>query len=367
LGPAQILAWILTGLLVGMMALNLAELSSRFPEEGGIYIFGKRNLGEFVGFLVGWAYWIGLSLAIGALALATADSILLIFGAEVSIELLMLVGIFVILVLLVINILGVKLTRVAQTVLTVSKVLVLVALILYGLFFVNLENITADFAPYGYANLGIGIMIALWAYLGAEEITPPAEEAKHPEKTIPLAIVITITTAMVIYVLVSVVSIGILGYKALASYEIRGVEMAAREIWGEAGGIIFSLFMVFSFSAVINGVLLANSRILYAFSRDEIVPKKLAEIHSKYSTPWISIVAQGVVGILAILLFRVFTDIVIIVDFVMLFPYLMLSLGLLLYRTKVKDEENGPIFYIKSPITLCDNCWNNNFRSLSNI
>ncbi len=53
LGPAQVLAWILTGLLVGMMALNLAELSSRFPEEGGIYIFGKQTLGGFVGFLVG--------------------------------------------------------------------------------------------------------------------------------------------------------------------------------------------------------------------------------------------------------------------------------------------------------------------------
>ena len=219
-------------------------------------------------------------------------------------------------------------------------------------FFVNPANLSVTSG--NVSKLTVATLIAIWAYLGFEETTMPAEEMKKPERDIPLAIIITITFATVLYITVSLVTLGILGEEKLASFGKRGVEMAARVIWGSIGGNIFSLFMVFSIIGVMNGVLLANSRLLFAFARDGLIAPKLAEIHKKYRTPWVSILVQAIIASLVIIFFTTVAEVLSMIDFVLLVPYLFVSASLLVQSFKGKSKEQSAPFKLpaEKPIAI---------------
>ena len=338
LGASQVIAWITSGVLCILVALCFAKLSSILPKCGGPYVYCSTAFGRLVGFVIAWAYWIGLTMAIGALAMFVADSLGIILGFSDP-YLMTITALVVIAVLTVFNIVGVKVSGIVQDILTVFKVGIWIVFVLFGILAFNPSKVGNVSVPETGA-LVTAVLIAIWAYLGFEEITMPAEEMKKPERDIPLAIVITILFATGLYVAVSVIAAGIIGTSALASYGSRGVEMAARALWGEVGGTIFSLFMVFSIAAVMNGVLLSNSRLLYAFSRDGLLHPKLTEVHEKYRTPWISILVQSVIAVIVVLSFTTIAEVLSMIDFVLLVPYVFVSLALLVLS--IKEKTSAP-------------------------
>ena len=327
LGGAQVLAWALSGVLCALVALCFARLSSLMSRCGGPYTYCSAAFGRLVGFMVAWAYWIGLTMAIGALAVFAADSIGIIAGVSDA-SWLTGVALLVLAALTASNVTGVKVSGIVQDALTAMKVGVWVAFVLCGLPYLRLDVVSSGPAV-DLKVLGMATLIAIWAYLGFEETTVPTEEMRSPKKDVPRAVIATILLATVLYISVSVVASSVLGVEKLASYGKRGVEMAARAIWGEVGGATFSTFMVLSIVAVMNGILLANSRLLFAFSRDGLLSSGLVRVHERFRTPWIAIVVQAAIASLIIVFFTTIAEVLSMIDFVLLVPHVFVSLALL--------------------------------------
>jgi len=327
LGNAQVIAWILGGVLCTLVALCFAKLSSVITRCGGPYVYCSAAFGRLIGFIVAWAYWIGLTMAIGALALFAADSLGIVLNISEPSSLTFL-ALVILVVLTTFNIIGVKVSGIIQDILTILKVGIWVAFVICGIPVLRPSGIgsvsVADFRGIISATL-----IAIWAYLGFEEVTVPTEEMKKPKKDAPIAVIITILFATALYISVSLVASGILGVNKLASYGKRGVEMAARALWGELGGTLFSIFMICSITAVMNGILLANSRLLFAFSRDGLLTYTLVKVHKKFRTPWIAIIVQALIAATVIIFFTTIAEVLSMIDFVLLVPHIFVSLSLL--------------------------------------
>lgn len=277
-------------------------------------------------------------MAIGALTIFAADSLGIILRYH-EMKKLAIVALIIIAFLTGANIIGVKTSGIVQDVLTFLKVAIWIVFTLCGIFFIKSINLTI--VTGNSSKLATAVLIAIWAYLGFEEITMPAEEIKNL-RDIPLAIIITISFATILYIAVSIVTLGILGPSKLATLGKRRVETAARVMWGTIGGDIFSLFMVFSIVAVMNGVLLANSRLLFAFARDGLISVKLAKVHSKFRTPWIAILTQALIASLVVIFFTTIAEVLSMIDFVLLVPYLFVSAALLVQSIRRKSTEKAP-------------------------
>jgi len=327
LGNAQVIAWTLGGVLCILVALCFARLSSLISKCGGPYIYCSTAFGRLIGFMVAWAYWIGLTMAVGALALFAADSLGIVLNISESSSLTF-IALAILLALTILNIVGVKVSGVVQDLLTFLKVGIWVAFVICGIPSLKFSGINAS-SSLDFKSVITATLIAIWAYLGFEETTVPTEEMKKPERDVPIAVITTILFATALYISVSVVASSILGVEELASHGKRGVEMAARALWGELGGTLFSIFMIFSITAVMNGILLANSRLLFAFSRDGLLTPSLVKVHKRFRTPWVAIIVQALVAATVVVFFTTIAEVLSMIDFVLLVPHVFVSLALL--------------------------------------
>jgi len=327
LGNAQVIAWILGGVLCIFVALCFAKLSSFITRCGGPYMYCSAAFGRLIGFVVAWAYWIGLTMAIGALALFTADSLGIILNISKTSSLTY-IALVILIALTTFNIIGVKVSGIIQDLLTILKVGIWIAFVICGIPMLRFGE-TNSVSTIDFKSVISATLIAIWAYLGFEEITVPTEEMKRPKRDVPIAVIVTILFATTLYISVSLVASSILGVEKLASHGSRGVEMAARALWGEVGSTLFSLFMIFSITAVMNGILLANSRLLFAFSRDGLLTSSLVKVHKKFRTPWVAIIAQALIAATVIVFFTTIAEVLSMIDFVLLVPHVFVSLALL--------------------------------------
>ncbi len=136
LGASQVIAWITSGVLCILVALCFAKLSSILPKCGGPYVYCSTAFGRLVGFVIAWTYWIGLTMAIGALAMFVADSLGIILGFSDP-YLMTITALVVIAVLTVFNIVGVKVSGIVQDILTVFKVGIWIVFVLFGILAFN--------------------------------------------------------------------------------------------------------------------------------------------------------------------------------------------------------------------------------------
>jgi len=354
MGPFGVLAWILAGAIVALVYLCFAELGSGRPESGSLYYFVKDSLGEVAGFTISWSYWLAQSLALGALSLASAESILLAFSIPEDKVKLLVLALIVLFCIMVVNIIGVRVAGKVQDVLTILKIgllLFFVVSVLASTF--KLENFapgkyfttfnassTSELLSSALKNIGLASLIVIWAYIGIEEVVIPGEEIKDPERNIPRAIVLSLILVISLYVIVAITTIGALG-SDIAKYGTKCVEIAVRRALGTLAGSFFSLFLVFSFIAVMNSSTLINSRIIYGYAKDGVFPRIFANIHPKFRTPYIAIICQTLIGALALIIIGSFIDITIICNLLMLIPYLSIGPTLLANRMKCSSDVKG--------------------------
>lgn len=192
LGPAAILVWVAAGVCATVIALVFAYCSYYVPRVGGPFAFVSEAFDEFYGFLTGWSIWVAEILSLPVFAIAFVQYlgffITLNFYEQILVE-----GPFLF-VLTYINIRGVKAAGRVNDALTIIKLAPLLLLIIigFGFFAFHPGTLTANylpFAPLGFGNFGVALVLIFWAYVGFEMGTLPASEVKDPRKTIPKAII----------------------------------------------------------------------------------------------------------------------------------------------------------------------------------
>ncbi len=341
-GGISIVGWLVSAVGATLLALVFSRLSRLVRKSGGPYVYTREAFGDFAGFLVAWGYWISIWTTNAAIAVAFVSYMTLFWPALGANAVLAVgLGLATIWGLTWVNVLGVVTAGVVQLVTTVLKVLPLLAIALFGLFFVDLSNFQ-PFNPSGqsaFSAVTATVALTVWAFLGLESGTTPAEHVHEPEKTIPRATIIGTLGTAVIYILGTVSVMGTIAPADLAGSNAPYAE-AARAMWGSWAGYAVGAGAVVSCFGALNGWLLLQGQIPLAAARDGLFPKVFDRI-SKYDTPAHGLVfSSALASVLLIMnysksLVEQFTFIILLATLHTLVPYVFCSLAELMIRRKL--------------------------------
>ena len=333
-GPASILSLLFTGIGAMLLALVFANLGRAYPKTGGPYYFARRAFGDFVGFQTAWAYWIAAWVGNAAIAVAFAGY-LGVFWGDVNTRnwLAAAVAIGAIWLFTLVNILGARETGVAQVLTTVLKFVPLAVIGLIGLFYIEGGNYT-PFTPAAGGfdwHINAAATLALWAFIGLESATVPAEEVKDPEKTIPRATILGTLATTFLYLVALIAIVGVLSQAALAGSSAPFAD-AANAIWGGTflglswGKWIAVVAMAATLGAL-NGWIMLTARVSLAAADDGLFPKWFARVHGERQTPVVGLLISSLL-VTGLVLYNWnasfgdrFTDIVLLATWMTLIAY----------------------------------------------
>jgi basic amino acid/polyamine antiporter, APA family len=300
-GPASILSLAFTGVGAMLLALVFANLGRAHPRTGGPYYFARRAFGDFVGFQTAWAYWIAAWVGNAAIAVAFAGY-LGVFSHDVRTTnwLQAVVAVAAIWLFTLVNILGARETGFAQVVTTVLKFVPLAVIGIVGLFYIEGGNFTPFTTAQGGFDwhINAAATLALWAFIGLESATVPAEEVKEPEKTIPRATILGTLATTLLYLVALVAIVGVMSQAALVGSSAPFAD-AANTIWGGtflglSWGKWIALVAMAATLGALNGWIMLTARVSLAAADDGLFPKWLGKVHGKRATPVLGLLASSV-------------------------------------------------------------------------
>lgn len=308
-GPALMLAFILNGIATIFTAMVYAELGSSFPDAGGGYLWVKEALPQPAGFLSGWMSWYAhfvacslYAVGFGSFFVEFLDSLGFAFWGLETAVVSKFVAVLVVLVFTAINFRGASETGLAGNIVTVIKVLVLVAFIGFGLAatFRNpdwWQNFT-PFAPNGAIGIFVAMGVTFIGFEGYEIIAQSSEEIIDPKRNIPKAVFYSLLIVVPIYVLIAFVAIGGLRGLDVPVWQYLGEQQelamsraASRFLPGGAFVLLFAGLM--STASALNATVFSSSRVSFAMGRDHNLPSIFSHISSATHTPTYAILISS--------------------------------------------------------------------------
>jgi basic amino acid/polyamine antiporter, APA family len=294
-GGLSIVAWLLTTAGAVLLALVFARLGRAYPRTGGPYAYSRKAFGDFVGFQTAWGYWIAIWAGNAAIAVAFVSYLSVFWGALATNALLAAaVAVATIWTLTVVNALGVRHGGWVQAVTTVLKLVPLLAIATVGLLFFDGANFGA-FNPSGgsvFGSVTAAAALTLWAFIGLESATVPAEDVADPKRTIPRSTIIgTLVTALV-YILGTVAVMGVIPAGVLAGSNAPFAD-AATEMFGGWAGDAVAIGAIISAFGALNGWILLQGQIPMAAARDRLFPAAFART-GRSGAPVLGLVVSSV-------------------------------------------------------------------------
>jgi len=294
-GPAVFVSYLLAGLLAAIGVLNKAELVSALPKAGGTYFHVSRSMGPVLGTIEGIITWFSLSLKSAFALIGMAAFSLLLINVNIHIIAISLCIIFVF-----INFVGVKEAGWIQVILVMGLLGLMLLYIILGLPAINVHNFE-PFAPNGIGSIFTTAGFVFISYGGVLKVAAIAEEVKEPTRTIPLGMIFSLLVVTIFYMLVVLVTSGVLGASELDNSLTPLTDGAAifMGIWGK---ILLSVAAILAFISTANAGIMSASRYPLALSRDGLLPEFLSSINKRFKTPHISIFITGLFMIIALFL-----------------------------------------------------------------
>ncbi|MCH7601701.1 MAG: amino acid permease, partial [Planctomycetes bacterium] len=287
--------WGCAGILTLIGALVCAELSSKFTESGGVYVYLREVYGPPLGFLWGWAmFWIMHSGIIAIIAVVFARYTAYLFPLSETGE--VMTAITAIWVLSIINYIGVRHGSTLQALFTLAKLLTLAIIIIIG--FAWGSKLPAHFVtpsdpgPVTVSNFFTALVAGLFAFGGWHMVTYNSEETVDPKKTIPRALVMGTLIITACYVAMSTVYFYVLPLDKVAASKQVAAD-AAEVVIGSGGAKFVSGIVMFSAFGALSGIVLAGPRVYMAMSRDGLLFRWFGAIHPVYRTPHKAILMQA--------------------------------------------------------------------------
>ena len=292
LGSASIFAYLFCGFLIILLMLCFAEVGSQITDTGGVYTYIEKSFGKYPGFLTSILFLLATISADAAIANAIANIIAKML--PVFDEMYVRIPFFFILFsgLAYINIVGLKKGVAFVKILTMVKIVPLLLIIFLGFQDMTISNLYWESIP-SIKDIGETSLILYFAFTGAGSALSISGEVKKPNKIIPQAILLSIILVLFIYILVQTVSQGVLG-DSLALYKENPLGEVASKIFGPMGFVLLTIGAGVSMFGSLSSKILSVPRVLYAASKDEVLPVKfLASVHSKFTTPYVSIIVYA--------------------------------------------------------------------------
>ena len=323
-GPAILLSFVFAGVCCAFAALCYAELASMLPVSGSAYSYAYASLGELVAWIMGWLLLLeyGVSAAtvavgwggyvtsfLGDFGIVLPDALKTstiqvvgagtpeshwVFGSTYNVPASL--GVLICTLMLVF---GVKKSANANNIIVAIKVSVIALFIIFGISHVNMEHFT-PFIPenipgtdkYGYPGVLRAAGIIFFAYIGFEAVSTAAQEAKNPQRDIPIGIVGSLLICTVIYMIVAFVLIGIVPYTTLNVPDPMAVGVDAIGMGWLA--FLVKIGAIAGLSSVMLVMLYAQTRVFFTMSCDGLIPPVFGKLHPKYRTPYVNTLILGV-------------------------------------------------------------------------
>jgi APA family basic amino acid/polyamine antiporter len=290
--------WIGGGLISFFGALAFSELSAAYPHAGGSYIFLRESYGKLIAFLFGWTLFLVIDTgSIATLAVAFSSKYLPHFFSLSAIEEKVIAVVFVI-SLTVVNYVGVRWGANVQNLLTVTKFAALAGIC--AVVFIFGKGNSANFSsphPESFSwnligSFGVAMVAVFWAYKGWEAASYSAGETKNPGKNLPWGIFIGTLTVIGIYIVTNLAYLYVFPSSEIAQSD-RIASDAMSLVVGPIGASIVAVIILISITGAGNQVLLTSPRVYYAMAKDGLFFSKISDVHLKFLTPHVSIVALG--------------------------------------------------------------------------
>ncbi|MFW6153867.1 MAG: amino acid permease [Planctomycetota bacterium] len=294
-GPGVVWSYLLAGILATTGALSIAELSTAMPKAGGDYFFITRGFGPGVGTVAGLLSWFSLSLksAFAIVGMAAFATIIVHLHGVVAGGLL--VALFVAL-----NLVGVREAARAQVAIVAVLFGLLALYLVAGVPQVRVD-LLVPFAPHGTAAIFAATGFVFVSYGGLLNVASIAEEVRHPGRTIPLGLLLSLIAVTITYTLVVAVTSGVVEDAALDG-SLTPISDGGRVVLGGFGFVAMSLGAILAFVSTANAGIMSASRYLLALSRDRLLPGPLARVNRRFQTPHVAVTVTGVVIFLSLLL-----------------------------------------------------------------
>jgi APA family basic amino acid/polyamine antiporter len=313
-GPGLVLSFVLAGFACVMAALCYAEFAAMIPIAGSAYSYSYATMGELVGWIIGWDLVLEYAVASAAVAAGWSHYLTVILeglgihlpamivhapgtvpGALVDLPAMLIV--FVVSMILYI---GVRESARINSLIVTIKLIAVVIVVVVGAFFVRPAN-WSPFLPLGWGGVLRGAAYIFFAYIGFDAVSTAAEEVVDPNRALPIGILASLGICTVLYIAVAAVLTGMVPTASIdidaplaAAFVTRGMNFVA--------GVV-SIGAVAGLTSVLLVLLLGQSRIFYAISRDGLLPPAFSRVHPRYLTPSMPTVVTGLaVGLTAGLL-----------------------------------------------------------------
>ncbi|WP_254279610.1 APC family permease [Haloarcula marina] len=306
-GPAAILVFALNGGVTTFTALSYAELASSIPRNGGGYAYVREVFSAPVAFVMGWTRWFTYMIAGALYALGFASNFIEfghIFGVALPGGVLFWAA-SVVLVFVTLNAVSTAASGSAETVITLVKIVILLVFVAFGLQFVELGRFSPFFERGNPLTMLPAMGLTFIAFQGYDLIATVTEEVEDPERNIPRAILLSVATTVVVYLLVVFVALGTLGPDGLAGAGETAIAQAAEGFMPVfplvgTGAALIAFGAVFSTISALNAVIIGSSRVAFAMGREAQLPASLGRLHHRFGTPFVAIVASAAVMLVAV-------------------------------------------------------------------
>lgn len=350
-GPAIVLSFLLAGVTCMFSALSYAELAAAIPVSGSAYTYTYATMGELVAFIIGWDLILEYGVSIAAIAVgwggylnALLDSLLSIeipkelanppgtMGGEFNAP-----AVFLILAVTAVLVAGIRESARANTVMVFLKLGVLLFFIVVGVTSFSSSNFE-PFAPNGFSGVVDAAALIFFAYIGFDAISTASEEVKEPRKSMPRAIILSLSICTLIYVLVAIVTSGLLPFDALkgdTSPLATAIDRGAGISWGAD---VISAGALIAITSVTLTILYGQTRIFFSMCRDGLLPGFFANIWERTKTPAAITILTGVLAA-TIAAFVPLAEIAKLVNIGTLFAFLLVNIGIIVLRRTKPDLE----------------------------
>ena len=372
-GPAIALSFVIAGVACALAALCYAEFASTVPVAGSAYTFSYATFGELVAWIIGWD--LALEFTIGSSALAVGFSgylqeLLAGTAFEVPASLasaengiINLPAVVISLLVMMVLIWGIKLSSRINQIVVALKLLVVAAVIIVGIGYVDTANYTPfipesqptegasgsfsqlplitsllgiDPAVYGLAGVVAGASIVFFAFIGFDIVATTAEEAHNPKRDVPIGILGSLAIVTGLYMAVSLIITGMQNYTDIDPDDAAPLATAFDAVGVDWMGNLVAVGACVGLTVVVMILMLGQTRVAFAMARDGLLPTGLAKVHPKYGTPSRITLITGL-AVAAISGFVDLTTLANLVSIGTLFAFVLVSIGVVVLRRTRPD------------------------------
>ena len=308
-GPGLMISFIIAAVACGFAALCYAEFASAIPVSGSIYTYSYATLGEIIAWMIGWDLLLEYGLATSAVSVGWSgyfQSLVAGFGLHLPVELTAAPGavpgahtlfnlpaLLIMLAITWVVACGVRESARLNNLMVAIKIAVVLLFIVVGVWHVKPAN-WQPFAPFGATGIFNAAALVFFAFIGFDAVTSAAEEVRNPHRDLPVGIIGSLTVCTVLYVIVAAIMTGVVPFAMFAGVDhpVSLVLQYAGQNW--VAGFV-DLGAILGMTTVILVMTFGQTRVIFAMSRDGLLPAKLSSVHPVHATPYFATWTVGIV------------------------------------------------------------------------